>query len=85
MSDDEVRRGADRFRELMRRSRWIGPLELIDPDVLEEIRRGAEPFRRALELARLMRQRGGLENLTTGMKSMYRYVMHHSRKERDMR
>ena len=47
-----MRREAERFRELMRRSRRIGPLEPIDPDVLEEIRRGAEPFRRALSLAR---------------------------------
>ena len=36
-----MRRGAERFRELMRRSRWIRPMEPIDPDVREEILRGA--------------------------------------------
>ena len=52
MGDDGMRREAERFQELMRRFRWIVPMEPIDPDVLEEVRRGAEPFRRALSLAR---------------------------------
>lgn len=50
--DDGMRREVERFRELMRFSKWIGPRDPIDPDVLEGIRRGAEPFRRALSLAR---------------------------------
>ena len=52
VSEDEMRRAAERFRGLKRLARRLRPREPIDPTLLEEIRQGAEPFRRALELAR---------------------------------
>lgn len=51
------------------------------------MRRGAEPFERVLELARVIRCHFSqtMLDLSRVKMAMYRYVMHHSRKEKDMR
>ena len=83
--EEEVRRAAERFLEIIRLAKRFQPPESVDPAILEEIRRGAELFERALKLAQFIRHHGSFEDLTPEKVTTYYYLMHYSRKERDMR